>query len=144
MKKKEIKPKHLVLLPRPFRKIGVGILLLATVLIVCRATNVLVSPFSKPITVYILLALLIVGMLFVTAARRKIEDERTIALRFQAISHASFFMVIYFLFSPLLNWIGIFSDHWASAALFFLFLYWLESELLFLGFDEKYTQSRKG
>jgi hypothetical protein len=119
------RPGYLLLLPRGFRWVGVGMLLVMIAIVVCGREKAL--PFSKPVIQYILQALSIVGMLFLSSARRKIEDERSIYLRFQAISHALLFFTPMFLITPLLG-----QDTYKSgfAVLFgSLFLYWFMTEM---------------
>lgn len=149
MKKNEksgLRPGYLLLLPRSFRWVGVGLIGLALVIMVCRGEGIL--PFSKSVSVYLFEVLFILGFLFLASARRKIEDERSIYLRFQAISHAVVFTTIWYLLWPVLNliWDVLNPATGRQVVLVLLASYFISNEMWqLLGFShEKYTQSRKG
>jgi hypothetical protein len=86
---------------------------------------------------------MVVGLLFLSSARRKIEDERSIYLRFQAISHASLFAVTMFVITTLFG-----QDIYQSGftvIVTFLGLYWFSNEMAIrFNWHEKYDQSREG
>lgn len=138
---------YLILFPRSFRFAGIVSLVLAIAFIACRRLVGADSwPLSSPVTLYIMQALLVIGMWFVSSAKRKVEDERSIHFRFLAASRAFFFAVVWFLLSPLLKMISpyLYMGSGFQIVFLLLFLYWLANEALILGDYEKHDKSRKG
>jgi hypothetical protein len=152
MKKKEMSglpPGYLLLLPNWFRLLGIGMIGMALIIIVCGGEKSL--PFSKSMDIWVMDVLFILGMLFVSSARRKIEDERSIYLRFQAISHAVVFTAIWYLLWPLIKMIWEPMAPLSGRAIVIVLLTsYLVSNIMWSLFPridnryEKHDQSRKG
>lgn len=94
--------KHIVLLPRYFKKIGFSIIILALAIgVLIKLLNVELLLSQKELFKIYTLNAFILGLFFISFSRDKTEDEMTIALRLKAMAFTFAFAVIGVLLSPL-------------------------------------------
>lgn len=86
-------------LSNSFRRIGWIIILISVVLLLINRT-IIVDPYTQLVLRHIVLNTMIIGLLMISLAKEKIEDELIVSLRAKSYRMAFIFGVLYSLVQP--------------------------------------------
>lgn len=117
--------KDLRLLPIPFKKVAIGIMLFSVLIVVLSISKIL--PIDKDIVKVISKTGILVSLLLLALTKNKIEDELTSRIRLKAFASSFIFGVGYVIvesFVSLLFKDGFLSDKGATEILITMFLFY--------------------
>lgn len=77
------------LFPNYFKKVGLGLIILSVCLYLSGSLDQLVQRRRENLIV----AIILTGYIMIINSREKVEDERTMQIRYKAISHSFFFLL---------------------------------------------------
>jgi hypothetical protein len=96
--------KELTLLPVYFKKVGIVVIILAFVpAILVKSMNVELIQTQKDLFRVFTLNAIILGLLLVTWAKDKVEDEMTVFIRLKAMAWTFTWAVLYVIISPFVD-----------------------------------------
>jgi hypothetical protein len=96
--------KDLALLPRYFKKIGVAILVLASLAsIFFLPINASMPASQKNLALMFTYDMFIIGLLFISFSKDKIEDEMNTQLRLRAMAFTFIWVVLSVILTPIIN-----------------------------------------
>ena len=96
--------KEVVLLPKHFKKIGLGVMILAFVpAVVVKSMNIEMMHSQKVLFRIFTFNAFILGLLFVAWSKDKVEDEMTVAIRLKAMAWTFGWAVLYVIVKPIVD-----------------------------------------
>lgn len=93
--------KHLKLLPRSFRKVAFGVMILSGLLVLLSILKVLT--IEKEIVASVAKSVFLIALLVLLITRDKIEDELTMSIRLKAFAASFIYGVIFVIMEPFIN-----------------------------------------
>ncbi len=96
--------KEAVLLPKYFKKIGLGVMILAFVpAVIIKSMNIEMMQSQKELFRIFTLNVFILGLLFVAWSKDKVEDEMTVTVRLKAMAWTFGWAVLYVIVKPIID-----------------------------------------